>query len=425
MSPRRQRLGGCRLEKVQSRSEHSQLYRAYSEELARPVMIKVLDPRYPADSRTARRFLRGGEIALSLEHPNIVQTFAAGQEGRTVYMLMEFLAGHPLDRVLGVRKKLAHTVACDITRQIAAALEYAAARGIVHRKVEPGHIMLSPGGRVSMLGFGLARMMEPDPDAGAITADGALVGLGPYSPPEAGGGDFDSRSDLYSLGCVLYHMLTGRPPFQGKDPLELLHKHRSEPPWPARDLAPGLPRSVSELLESLLAKDPEDRPQGPAELIACLDAILKPELVGETSHPEAPRRPGETLLVTTREMMALRERQTVLVCDDQAYNVELMHEVLRRLGFTVLSTRDGRAAAEAVREKTVSLLVTDMRLPGLDGADLLEEVHRHHPGLPVVLTRGGPAAARLCRDPDHQVVGRVERPLDAGEVRRAVQEALL
>ena len=172
------RLSGCQIEKIMSRGEHSDLYRAFSDELQRPVMIKILANRFSAGSRMAKRFLRGGRLAVELEHPNIVRTFAAGEERGRPYMLMEFVDGHSLDRILQVKPRLGWEVAAGIIRQIAKALEAAHERNIVHRAIEPSHIMLSPGGRVVMLGFGLAR--EADADDVAITADGALVKVTPY-----------------------------------------------------------------------------------------------------------------------------------------------------------------------------------------------------------------------------------------------------
>lgn len=419
MSDGGHRLGGCRMERVQSRSEHSLLYRAYSEELARPVMIKVLDPRFPPNSSTAKRFLRGGEIARSLEHPHIVQTFAAGQENNAAYMILEFLEGHSLDRVLHVHRKIKYAAALDIVRQIAQALEYAIGKNVVHRKIEPSHIMLSPGGRASILGFGLARLAEAQDNA--ITAEGALVGISSYSCPEVGLGVQDIRGDLYSLGAVLYHMLGGRPPYQGRDALELLHRHRTEPLWPVRDLAgPDLPEEVEALVHGLMAKDVNHRIQTPGELIACVDAIVNPDIVGEHHRSDA----GQTLVMTTREMMALRQRSTVLACDDQPYNISLLHEVLRRLGFKTLTTRDGRAALGALGEKEVDLLLTDAKLPGLGGRPFLEAVTKRRPKLPIILTRGGKGAGELKRAFPYNVVDCIERPLDPHAVRDLAMKAL-
>jgi serine/threonine protein kinase len=416
------RLGGCRIVRVQSRSERSLLYRAYSEELGRPVMIKVLDPRYPPGSRTAKRFLRGGAIARSLDQPHIVHTFAAGCERRAHYMMMDFLPGHSLDRVLNVRERLSVSVACDIIRQVAQALEYAASRNVVHRNIEPAHVMLSPGGRISVLGFGLARLSEAQDQA--ITAEGALVGIGPYSPPEAGEGVPDIRGDLYSLGVVLYHMLAGRPPFEGQDPLELLHQHRREPPWPLRDLAgKELPQEIEDIVDGLLEKDPIRRIQTPSELIACIDAYTRPDLVGESTE-ERRQRQGETLVITTREMLSIRHQRTVVLCDEQSYNTQLLGEVLRRLGFNVLALRDASAALEAVRNHRPDLLLTDLKLPGMQDAEFLRSASRGRPGLPIGLTRGGELARSLKGQSEMNIRFLLERPLDPHEVREAVKGVL-
>lgn len=414
------KLGGCVIEKIQSRSEHSVLYKAYSDELARPVMIKILDPRYTMASKTARRFVRGGEIAKNLEHPNIVQTYAAGAEGKTVYMLMEFLAGHSLDHVLKVHKKIKYKAACDIVLQIAQAMEYAHQNSVVHRKIDPTHIMLSPGGKVSMLGFGLARLSEPEEKA--ITAEGALVDIGPYTCPETGQGIPDIRGDLYSLGAVFYHMLAGRPIFSGKDALEYLRRHRSEPPWPIKDLVDDLPDEIEEIVHSLLEKNPVKRIHNPSELIACIDSVLKPDVVGSTAPGF---KKGKTLVFATRELMGLRHKMNVLICDGKPYNVRLIHEVIHRLGFNTLTTRDGKAALEATKDRDIDLLITDTKLPGLSGSELVTSLLRKNSKMPVIITRGGKESTYLKRDINYNIAEILQRPLDPKNIREAVNSCLL
>jgi len=411
------RLSGCQIEKIMSRGEHSDLYRAFSDELQRPVMIKILANRFSAGSRMAKRFLRGGRLAVELEHPNIVRTFAAGEERGRPYMLMEFVDGHSLDRILQVKPRLGWEVAAGIIRQIAKALEAAHERNIVHRAIEPSHIMLSPGGRVVMLGFGLAR--EADADDVAITADGALVKVTPYSAPEMGDAEPDCRGDLYSLGCVWYHLLTGRPPFSGRDPLELLHAHRTAPVWPIIDLVPAFPSGLAELLDALLIKKPQHRLGSAREVIALIDAALNPDLIGG-----ADAKPNKTMFFSTMEMLAVRRRFTVLVCDDQESTLRCLGETLRRLGMTVLCTRDGKAAVEMLHKRRCDLVMTDLKLPSLWGKTLLESLRAAAPAARLVLTRTGRAAEALYSDPSLKIFACLERPLDLFAVRRTAQEAL-
>lgn len=234
-------------------------------------------------------------------------------------------------------------------------------------------------------------------------------------------GRADIRGDLYSLGAVLYHMLAGRPPYQGRDALELLHKHRTEPLWPVRDLAQEeITTEVEAIVQGLLEKDASHRIQTPRELIACIDAVVKPNLVGEKEESKA----GQTLVLTTREMMAVRQNRTIMACDDQAYNVSMFNEILRRLGFNALTTRDGRAALGALGEREVDLVLTDTKLPGLSGESLLKEITTRYPRVPIILTRGGRQAAFLKRNYAMNVAGIVERPLDAYNIREHVLDAL-
>ncbi|MHC4872304.1 MAG: serine/threonine protein kinase [Planctomycetota bacterium] len=413
-------FGGCVLEKTQSKSEHSTLYKAHSEELGRDVMIKLLDPRYPISSRTARRFIRGGELAVKMEHPNIVQTYAAGAEGKTAYMLMEFLPGHSLNNILKVKSRINYLAACDIIIQIAQAMEYANSQNVVHRKIDPSHIMLSPGGKVAMLGFGLARLSEAQDNS--ITADGALVNIGPYTCPETGQGVPDIRADLYSLGAVFYQILAGKPLFVCKDALEYLRRHKTEPPWPVRDLVgKELPESVEDIVHSLLEKDPAKRIQTPTELIACLNSVIKPDVVGSSAEE---LNKGKTLVFATREIMGLRQKMNVLICDGKSHNIKIIHEVMHRLGFNTLTTRDARAAAEAAKDRKVDLMITDTKVPGLDAEQLINEFTARNPKMPVILTRGGRNSAILKRNPQFNISEILERPLDPKKIREAAGKSL-
>ncbi len=413
----RQRLGGCRLERILSHSEHSELYRAWSEELQRPVMIKVLAARYPPNSRTARRFLRGGKLAMELEHPNIVRTFHAGEEKGRPHMLMEYVDGHSLDRILKVKERLPWEIALGIVRQVAKALDGASEKNIVHRSIEPSHIMLSPGGRVRMLGFGLARLAEAQ--EAAITAEGALINVGPYSPPETGEGVLDTRGDLYSLGCVFYHMISGKPPFDGNDPLMLLHHHRTEEPWPITDLVPQMPESMGPLFEMLLAKQLAKRVQSPADLIALIDAVVNPEILGAQGV-----KPDKTMVASTMQMLAVRHKFTVLVCDDQESTLRCLKETLRRLGITVLATRDGQAALETIASRDIDLVLTDVKVPRVWGRQLIEQIRGLKPDLPLILSRTGSLAESFFANESYRITSCLARPLDLFTLRRSVEAVL-
>ncbi len=413
-------LGGCIIEKTQSKSEHSILYKAHSNELNQPVMIKILEPRFSVTSPTARRFIRGGELAVKLEHPNIVQTYAAGLEGKTSYMLMEYLSGKSLDNILKVKHKIKYKAACDIILQIAQAMEYAHSKNIVHRKIEPSHIMLSPGGKVAMLGFGLARLSEAQDNT--ITAEGALVNIGPYTCPEVGEGIPDIRGDLYSLGAVFYHLLAGKPIFACKDALEYIHYHRTEQPWPIRDIVGNeLPESIEEIVHSLLEKNPDKRIQSPNELIACLNTIIKPELIGNSSEK---LKKGSTLIFATREILGIRHKMNVLICDHQQYNVKFIHEVVHRLGFNTFTTKNSKVAIEATKNKKIDLLITGLKLPGINGKDLIKTLIKRNSKMPVIITRGGKNSYLLKRDSTLNIAKILERPIEAKLLRDAVNKAL-
>ncbi|MBN2713372.1 MAG: response regulator, partial [Planctomycetes bacterium] len=308
-------------------------------------------------------------------------------------------------------------VATGIIRQVAKALQAANEQNVVHRGIEPSHIMLSPGGRAKVLGFGLARLCEAS-DA-AITADGALVNVGAYSPPETGEGVQDIRGDIYSLGCVFYQLLTGKVPFTGRDPLELLHHHKTSDYWPVADLVPDLPDAISGVVDAMLEKRLLDRVRDPAELIHLIDAAINPEILGAQGI-----KPDKTIVMTTRSMLALREKSTVLICDDQEYNLNALRETITGLGLSVLTTRNGKAAIQTMSDRNIDLVVTDTKLPGLWGGSLFKAINDTNRNCKIIITRRGELAEEMFRAGIYNVSALLDRPLDMQAVRDTVQQSL-
>ena len=248
------------------------------------------------------------------------------------------------------------------------------------------------------------------------TADGALVNVGAYSPPETGEGIPDVRADIYSLGCVFYHLLTGKPPFIGRDPLDYLHQHRTAPVWPVADLVPEIPSAISQVVAMMLEKSLSARLQKPTDLIALLDAAISPEVLGAKGL-----RPDTTMVSSTMEMLALRDKMTALVCDDQEYTLSLLQAMLRRLGVKVLVARTGRAAVSALEERReINMVVTDLKVPQLWGCHLLDAITNVRPELPILLTRGGEEAERIVNSNCYRVMQYFDRPLDVFALRSAV-----
>jgi serine/threonine-protein kinase len=223
------------------------------------VAVKLLLPQ-DTDATAASRFRLEAQTAGRLNHPNLVGVLDFGEYDNRLYLVMELVEGDSLARVLSVSGALPAERVAQLAAQAAAGLAAAHQQGIVHRDVKPANLLLDAGGTLKIGDFGIARFLD-DPGA-ALTATGQIVGTGLYLAPErALGRPAGPASDMYSLGCVLYQLLSGRPPFQADTAVALLHQHLDNAPVPPRELGvAGLPPAFESYLLALLAKQPEDRP---------------------------------------------------------------------------------------------------------------------------------------------------------------------
>ena len=217
------------------------VYLAEDQELGRRVALKLLDDRHASDEQFVERFRREAQSAAGLNHPNIVSIFDRGRAEGTYYIAMEFLDGRTLKELLVRNGPTPIPIAIDYARQILGALAFAHRNGIIHRDIKPHNIVVGGDGRLKVTDFGIARS-----GASQMTEAGSIVGTAQYlSPEQARGAPVDPRSDLYSLGIVLYEMLTGKVPFTGDTPVEIAMKHLSQIPEPPSTLAarrPARPR---------------------------------------------------------------------------------------------------------------------------------------------------------------------------------------
>jgi serine/threonine-protein kinase len=246
----------------------AQVYLAHDQLLDRPVALKVLFPEYAADRSFVERFRREARAAANLNHPNIVSVYDWGEEGRTYYIVMEYLEGETLREVVLRRGRLPAPEAAEIGAEIASALAFAHSHGVVHRDVKPGNVIISSTGNVKVADFGIARAGDPQEQ---LTQTGAVMGTATYfSPEQAQGKDLDNRSDLYSLGVVLYEMVAGQPPFTGENPVAIAYQHVREVPPPLNGQRARVPAGYEAMVMRAMAKDPADRYATAAELRADL-----------------------------------------------------------------------------------------------------------------------------------------------------------
>jgi len=250
------------------------VYKCMDNNLNRIVAIKLIKGEL-LDSESYSRLIREAKTTAMLSHPNIVSIYDMSRDGQRFYMVVEYVDGESLDRYIAShRENISTKELIRISISIAEALDYAHKHGVLHRDVKPENIMISSDGTVKLMDFGLARSF----DSPRLTHAGMIVGTPAYLSPESAiGKESDARSDLYSLGCVMYQMATGSPPFTGKDSLKLIYSHIHDVPQPPSRVNQNIPQSVETVIMKLLRKNPDERFQDALKLIEVLRDIREVE----------------------------------------------------------------------------------------------------------------------------------------------------
>ena len=298
------------------------VYLAEDQELGRRVAIKILNDRHANDGQFVERFRREAKNAAALNHPNIVSIYDRGEAEDTYYIAMEYLDGRTLKELIVGHGQAPIKVAVEYARQILSALRFAHRHGIVHRDIKPHNVLVDREGRVKVTDFGIARA-----GTSQMTETGSIVGTAQYlSPEQARGGEVDQRSDLYSLGVVLYELLTGKTPFEGDSPVEIAMKHLSTPPRPPSELRPEIPPELDMVVLRALAKNPDDRYQSADEMEADLERVARGAPVAAATAdsatqvlrtPAVPVAPTDATIVTPASSRR-REPPPPLVPVDEA-----------------------------------------------------------------------------------------------------------
>ena len=252
---------------------------AHDQVLDRQVAVKILHSRYSDDPSFRERFKREARAAASLNHPNMVAVYDTGEEDGRPFIVMEYVAGRSLKEVLQ-REGVLPQRAAEIAGDAALALHYAHERGLVHRDVKPANIMVSSEGQVKVTDFGIARAVNAE----TVTQTAAVFGTAAYIAPEqAQGLDVDARTDVYSLGVVLYEMLTGRQPFSADSPVALAYKHVSEDPVRPTDVNPEISTALEAVVLKAMAKNPANRYQSAREFYEDIQRAIRGERVSAPS----------------------------------------------------------------------------------------------------------------------------------------------
>jgi len=293
-------LGGrYRVERELGRGGMAKVFEGTDTVLGRTVAIKLLAPQFAEDEGFVQRFRREAQAAARLSNPNVVGVFDTGTDDGVHYIVMEYVEGRTLADYLAGGGRILPDRAIEIAGSVATALSAAHAQGVIHRDIKPGNIMITPAGQVKVADFGIARMTTT---AETVAQTAAVLGTASYlSPEQAQGQPVDGRSDIYSLGCVLYEMVTGRPPFLGDSPVAVASKQVLEQPAAPSTLNPDVPPDLDAVILRALAKNPANRYQSAEELREDLDRVRR-GLPVEATPLLAPPPPTQVLPPKTDTM---------------------------------------------------------------------------------------------------------------------------
>src|SRR3954447_12499964 len=288
-------LAGYRIESLVGRGSSGSVYLAHELTLDRRVALKTLAPELAADERFRERFLRESRIAAGLEHPGILPIHAAGEADGVVYLAMRFVEGSDLGELIEAEGALPAERTLDLLAQVAEALDAAHRRGLIHRDVKPGNILVDESDRAYLTDFGLATHAA---SVDSLSRDTPFAGTIDYIAPEqARGEELDGRADLYSLGCVLYESVTGKPPYRRSSELAAVLAHLNDPPPSLADDRPEL-AALDPVIARALAKAPEERQPTAAALVADAGVALGDSGARQAAAPAAHAPQLRTFLIT-------------------------------------------------------------------------------------------------------------------------------
>jgi serine/threonine-protein kinase len=261
------------------------VYKAHHQMMDRVVALKIIAPEIAANEKVVARFQREMKLVGRLDHPNVVRAFDADQINKVLYIVMEYVAGQSLGERLK-KGPIPPAEMFDFAAQAALGLAHAHEQGMVHRDIKPSNMLQTEDRKIKILDLGLGLLLEADTHATFATADGIAVGTVDYmSPEQALGREVDGRSDLFSLGCAMFHLMTGKLAFPGESPIDRLGRRIGSRPVPITDYIPEMPQAAVRVLEKLMAVKPGDRYANASEAAEALQSVVRPKT---RPSPKAP-----------------------------------------------------------------------------------------------------------------------------------------
>lgn len=259
------------------------VFRAVHEEFNQPVSLKIFPPAFTQDPERATRLARETRVALQVDHPNVVRTYQVGKVGDAIFLAIEDLQGETLTERLENERKLSVYTACNVAREAALGLAHLHSLEIIHRDVQPGTLWITCDNHCKLMEFGAAcdalSFLDVQEGGGAVTLSDELLGTYDYMAPEQAAGEqyADTRSDIYSLGCVLFHCLTGEVAYPDRNPVRKMMRHAREPLRNVAEINRDVPQSIADVVSTMLAKDPDQRYQKAEDVARALENLIATE----------------------------------------------------------------------------------------------------------------------------------------------------
>jgi len=398
------------------------VYKAYDSLLSRDVALKILLPH--VRDTTRKRFFQESTAAAQLNHPNIMSIYDRGEDNDRHFLVVEYVEGDPLTAYIPSSPE----VVIELGSQIAIALHYAHEREIIHRDIKPANIKVTPDGQVKIMDLGLALPRE----AKRVTAPGMVIGTPAYiSPEQAQGQELDRRTDIYSLGIVLYEMATGQLPFNADDITALLLQHVQQPAPPPRLVVPELPSALEHVILKTLEKKPSRRFQTAESLAGALRATMPN--AGGARDATIPSREEWAKRTQTDRLDSKRAQQPpsistvrIVLADDHALLRRTLASFLEaRDDFVVLAEAgDGQSAVDKTIAVMPDILILDLNMPVKSGLEVLVEVREQAPRVKVLVLTGRQDEAYIVRSLRSGAHGYILKSTDESELVESIEKVL-